>query len=78
MRSVYVHYNPTTGAGQRAARSPARDRRRRHGDQQALLVSADHAAAIADTRIPADQRRSGKLSVYSTEPSRPGTVDIRA
>jgi hypothetical protein len=76
-RAVYVRYNPTTGAAASRSLPPviASDASQ---DEQALMVSADHAKAIPDTGVPKAESRSGRLTVYSLSSDATQTVDIRA
>ena len=76
-RSVYVRYDPATGKASARNLPPvlASDASQ---DEQVLLVSADHTRAVPDTAIPADERRSGKLTIYSVTGQTTETLDIRA
>jgi hypothetical protein len=76
-RSVYVRYNPATGAA--SARSlPAVIASDASQDQQVLLVSADHTRAVQDTAVPRTERRTGRLTIYSVTADTTETLDIRA
>lgn len=76
-RSVYVRYNPTTGAAEARSLPPvtASDSRQ---DEQVLLVSADHRWAIPDAAIPKSERASARLVLYSVTDDTTQTVDLRA
>ncbi|HEX2893386.1 MAG TPA: hypothetical protein VHO29_05225 [Marmoricola sp.] len=76
-RAVYVRYNPKTGAATTRSLPPvmATDASQ---DEEVLTVSADHTRAIADTGVPKDESRTGKLRIYSLTSDATQTVDIRA
>jgi hypothetical protein len=75
-RSVYVRYNPTTGEA--SARSlPVVLASDASEDEQVLLVNADHTLAVPDTAVPAAERRSGRLTLYSVTDQTTRTLDVR-
>jgi hypothetical protein len=75
--AVYVRYDPTTG--QAAARKlPAINAEDAGPDEEALLVSADHARAIPDTGVPKAQASTGRLVIYSLSGDATETLDIHA
>jgi hypothetical protein len=76
-RAVYVSYDPRTGAATARA-LPAVTGSDAGQDEQALLVSADHAWAIPDTGVPRSQARTGRLVLYSIAGAATRTLDIRA
>jgi hypothetical protein len=76
-RAVYVHYDPATGAASARALPPQRTMDV-SGDEQVLLVSADHRWALPDTAVPKAQARAGKLVIYSTTDDRTETLDVGA
>jgi sugar lactone lactonase YvrE len=76
-RSVYVRYDPTTGAAS-SRTLPAVTASDAGLDQQVLLVSADHTRAIIDTAVPKAERRSGRLTIFSVTSALTETLDIRA
>ena len=75
--SVYVRYDPATGAAA-VRRLPTLLASDAGGSEKVLLVSADHAHAIQDTAVPAEQARTGKLVLYSLTGDTTQTLDIRA
>jgi hypothetical protein len=75
--AVYVRYNPTTGAAA-VRKLPALTATDASTDEEALLVSADHAWAIQDTGVPKSQASTGKLLLYSVSSDETKTLDIRA
>jgi hypothetical protein len=76
-RAVLVRFNPTTGAASSRA-LPVQNAGDASQDEEALLVSADHAWAIADTGVPKAEARTGKLVLYSVTSDATDIVDIRA
>lgn len=76
-RSVYVRYNPTTGAASARSLPPviASDASQ---DEQVLQVSADHTRAVQDTSVPKTESRTGKLTIYSVTADTTETLDVRA
>jgi hypothetical protein len=76
-RSVFVRYDPSTGAVS-ARTLPAVTASDASEDEQVLLVSADHRWAIPDTGVPRSQSRTGKLVLYSVTDDTTTTLDIRA
>ncbi len=76
-RSVFVTFNPATGAADARA-LPATTAGNAGPDEQVLLVSADHAWAVRDTGVPRSEARSGKLVLYSVTDDSTRTLDIRA
>jgi hypothetical protein len=72
-----VRYDPATGKA--SARSlPAVLASDASEDEQVLLVNADHTLAVPDTGVPAAERRSGRLTLYSVSAPTTRTLDIRA
>jgi hypothetical protein len=75
--AVYVSLVPGTGATT-VRKLPPLDTPDAYSDQTAVLVSADHAYALLDTRVPRAQGKQGRLTVYSTTTEENRVVDVRA
>lgn len=75
--TVYVTYNPTTGAST-ARKVPGIVGGSADGADAALLVSADRTWAIPDTDIARNETGSGQITVYSTLDASSKKLDLRA
>lgn len=73
--SVYVRFTPSTGAAVVRA-LPALRASDATQDQQALLVSADHAWAIPDTGVSKEERTTGALVLHSLTSDATETLDF--
>ena len=75
--TVYVTYNPTTGAST-ARKVAGVVGGSADGADAALLVSADRKWAIPDTDIARGETGSGQVTVYSTADAATKKLDLRA
>lgn len=76
-RAVLVSYDPTTGAA-RVRRLPGVLAGDSYADGQALLISADHAQTLLDTRVEPADARHGRVTVYSVTGPGKQEVPVRA
>ncbi len=74
--TVYVTYNPSTGAAQ-ATSLPGVQAASASAQQAALLVSGDRQWAIPDTGISRAGETSGRLKVYSLATGKATVLDLR-
>jgi hypothetical protein len=75
--AVYVSFDPQTGAAT-AHRVPGVVAADAGGDEQLLLVSADHRWAIPDTRVPKKLGKAGRISLSPVVGGQVETIDLRA
>lgn len=74
--TVYLTYNPSTGAATRRVIPPVKGPSATP-EQAALLISADRTWAIPDTSISRAEEKSGRLKVYSLTGATAKVIDIR-
>lgn len=75
--AVYVSFDPQTGAATASA-VPGVVAADASGDEQLLLVSADHRWAIPDTRVPKKLARAGRITLFPVVGGQAETLDLRA
>jgi len=75
-RAVLVRYDPSTGAAQ-VRRLPGVLAGDAYADQQALLLSADHAWTLLDTRVPDADAKAGRVTLYAVDGEGQRPVPVR-